>query len=371
MKIGILTLPFHTNYGGIIQAYALQTVLKNMNHEVYIINRNIFELPKNKKLIIYAKRFLKKIFFNRGEIIFLEKKKYKEYLMLSVNIRQFVDTYFDNIINVKDYSEVKNKFDAIVVGSDQIWRALYLNPIENGYLKFSEKWKIKRISYATSFGSDVWSYTPLQTQNCKTLIKKFDAVSVREKSGVELCEKYYNINATHVLDPTMLLPVKHYISIINHCKNKDKIAGELFAYILQHNDLTDSYLNRISNILKYKPYYASTDRRDVELEKRKTVKMETWLNQFYGAKIVITDSFHACVFSILFKKPFYVLLNNDGNERISSLLKMFDIENRIITNTNFLDEQKLNSEIDWNHVEEVLESQKKQSLDFLHNSLRN
>lgn len=364
MRIGILTLPLHTNYGGIIQAYALQTILQNMGHEVCIINKDIFSLSISDKIIINLKKAIKNIFLGRKEVLFLEDRRKKEYKFIGKNILEFVDTNL-NLINVKEYIDVPQTFDAIIVGSDQVWRAQYMNPIENAFFKFAEKWNVKRISYAASFGGSEWKYSSVQTENCKKLVNQFNRVSVREESGVQLCRDYLKIEATHVLDPTMLLPIDEYINIIEQVKDKKEIKDGLFAYVLNYQDTISLSIDKVSKILNIAPFYASTDRRDVQLEKRKTLKMGDWLNCFYKARFVVTDSFHACVFSILFKKPFLVLLNNDGNERIYSLLKMFNLEDRIINSVEEISKQILSAEINWLRVTEMLEEQKSKSIDFL------
>ena len=81
-----------------------------------------------------------------------------------------------------------NDFDAFIVGSDQVWRRLYMPDIYREYLSFAEGWNVRRISYAASFGTEEWEYSPLETTECRRLLQKFDAVSVREASGVSLCK---------------------------------------------------------------------------------------------------------------------------------------------------------------------------------------
>lgn len=90
---------------------------------------------------------------------------------------------------------------------------IFFSKIENAYLDFAKEWKIKRIAYAASFGTEEWEYTGEQTNNCAALLKKFNAVSVRESSGVQLCSDNFGVKAEHVLDPTMLLCKEDYIKL--------------------------------------------------------------------------------------------------------------------------------------------------------------
>ena len=209
MRIGILTLPLHTNYGGILQAYALQTVLERMGHEVVV-----FDTPKNKVLEILG-RFFHKLFALNLINSFVNKHDNLLKAIISRKITSFVRKNI-NLKKVRGFGSLReDDFDAIVVGSDQIWRAVYFprwleQPLDNAYLSFTNGWNIKRISYAASFGTDEWEYTDKQTGICRECIKEFDAISVREESGVDLCKKYFGVNAQQVLDPTMLLDSVDY-----------------------------------------------------------------------------------------------------------------------------------------------------------------
>jgi hypothetical protein len=364
MKTALLTLPLHSNYGGILQAYALQEALKRMGHEAILIKENSrFQFPLWK----YPKRVLCKYILRKKDSIdvFYEQKREK----LGQNTRIFIDKN----IQTKDFLQVKkNKkdFGAIIVGSDQIWRPKYYKNIEKAYLSFAKNWKIKRIAYAASFGTDEWEYTDKQTENCKNLLKLFDAVSIREKSGVELCKKHFDINAVQVLDPTMLLDVSHYISLIEKEK-VEKSMGNLFVYVLNKNKVADKIEQEISSTLNLIPFYSSTDSVKALIADRKTTKVENWLRSFYDAEFVLTDSFHACVFSILFNKPFVVYGNSSrGLSRFDSLLQLFNLENREISTGAINLEQILNSPVNWSKVNKIIEEQREISNLFLTNSLK-
>lgn len=205
MKIGILTLPLHTNYCGILQAYALQTTLERMGHDSRVIQRQW------RKQIVWwkyplqiLKRCISRYILGRNSSIFSEIKWNKNQAVIERNTQKFVDTHI-NTHQIKQISDIKETdFDAIVVGSDQIWRPkyyrLHYKYIEDVFLSFAAKWYIKRIAYAPSFGTDEWEYCQVETQKCRNLLQKFDAVSVREQSGVALCEKY--LGRKDVVHPT-------------------------------------------------------------------------------------------------------------------------------------------------------------------------
>lgn len=336
MKIGILTLPLHTNYGGILQAYALQTVLERMGHKVVVIDTpNVKSMPS---FLAMGKRIAKRALGKRVEI-FLERRHNREYPIISQYTQPFIDKY----IHRKEISSLhelrKENFDTIVVGSDQVWRPLYFTSlfktnIRNAYLAFAGEWNIKRIAYAASFGTDNWEYTPEQTKTCGELLKLFDAVSVREESGVQLCKEHFGVEAQHVLDPTMLLDKEDYMHLIE-AAGTPKSKGTLLNYILDETPEKRTLMEQIAKNKRLIPFRVNSkvEDRTAPLEERIQPPVEQWLRGFYDAEFVVTDSFHACVFSILFNKSFVVIGNKErGMARFSSLLKLFNIESRIIVN---------------------------------------
>ena len=360
MRIGILTLPLRTNYGGILQAYALQAVLINMGHEAFLIrDKDQYELPLWKKPFSYVKRFIYKYILRKKKSldIFHEQK---------IPTRIFIDTH----IQSKKMLYVKNNhknIDAIIVGSDQIWRPTYYHKnIERTYLSFAKKWDIKRIAYAASFGTDEWEYTETQTEKCKNLLKLFNAISVREESGINLCKEYLDANAVQVLDPTMLLDVSHYISLIEHAQT-EKSSGNLFVHVLENNEIIKRMEQVIRDTLHLVPFYNGTD----YIQIGKITKTETWIRSFLDAEFILTDSFHACIFSILFNKPFVLYGNKDrGLSRLDTLLKLFNLENRLVASETLNLQKIIDIPINWNEVNEILKKQKEISNQFLINSLQ-
>ena len=340
MKIGILTLPLHTNYGGILQAYALQTVLERMGHQVVVFNhKRQFFFPLWKLPLSYAKRILKKYFLGRKDIrVFAEHYQKREYAIISQRTQKFIDTYIHSYY-VKSFRSLSVvDFDAIVVGSDQVWRPKYFtylfnSNIQNAFLSFARKWNVKRVSYAASFGTDDWEYTIEQTKVCTDLIKFFDLVTVREESAIKLCKDKLGVDALHVLDPTMLLTKDDYIQLFE-VANTPKSAGNLLTYILDETSDKLELINQLSKEKGLIPFSVNSriGNTHISAEDRIQPSVETWLRGFYDAEFIITDSFHACVFSIIFGKPFVVIGNEErGMARFKSLLKMFGLEKCLIS----------------------------------------
>lgn len=377
MRIGILTLPLHTNYGGILQAYALQTVLERMGHEVVVLDTpNKMPLPPFKDIPkCFLKRIVKKL-LGRNQKIFYEYYQSKKVIpVVTQNTQRFINSYIHRK-EIRNFKELNEKsYDAIVVGSDQVWRPLYFIPgwrwqeIENAFLSFASKWNIKRLSYAASFGTEDWEYTDQQTRRCKALLQVFDAISVRETNGVTLCKKYFDIDSVHVLDPTMLLNEVDY-SIFFQKANTPKSNGTLLNYILDENEKKRALIMHVANQKCLRAFSVTNPHENDEtkpLNERIKPSVEKWLRGFYDAEFVITDSFHACVFSILFKKQFVVVGNKErGLSRIESLLQCFGIENRIVEDSARVMRLPL---IDYDMVYVKLEKYRKKSLEFLNVAL--
>ena len=376
MRIGILTLPLHTNYGGILQAYALQTVLERMGHEVVVFDTpNKCPLPPLWKLpLSFAKRILLKS-MGRIDRIFIERYNNRVYPVITKEIQPFIDEKIHRKV-FANFSKIgAREFDAIVVGSDQVWRSIYFVPmwlgfpIENAYLSFTKGWNLKRISYAASFGTDKWEYNEEQTLHSREALQMFDAVSVREENGVKLCKQYFDVDALHVLDPTMLLDVNEYIELFKQ-KQTPKSKGNLLNYVLDETDEIESLIKKVASMKKMVPFAVNNPYEGDNtkpLNQRIKPSVEAWLRGFYDADFVITDSFHACVFSIIFKKQFIVIGNKErGMARFESLLKMFGLEERLVDEK--VDVNNLYP-IDYDKVYNLYGQLKERSLHFLSENL--
>lgn len=226
------------------------------------------------------------------------------------------------------------------------------------------------MSYAASFGTDKKEYSDAQIEECRKLIQMFDAVSVREKSAVKQCRKYFNQSASHVLDPTLLLSVDDYIGLFK-ISSVEKSYGSLLTYVLDSSELMTKYIRDIAQEKKLEPFnvnnpYEYDDSRP--LQGRIKPSVEKWLKGFYDAKFVITDSFHACVFSIIFHKQFVVVGNKKrGMSRFESLLEMFGLKDRLV---NIGDDISSLSKIDYAVVDKIYDALEKESKSFLFNALK-
>lgn len=379
MKIGILTQPLHKNYGGLLQNYALQQVLKGMGHEVETIDHS-FSIK-----ISWVHQKLSKIKARLLHILFPKRYKSVKYLptakeikIIRANTNYFIEKYISRttiLQSIQEFDDIakSNKYDAYVVGSDQCWRPGYNGSfLLEMFLSFAEnQTNVKKIAYAASFGTDEWEFTPERTIQCAALIKKFDLITLREASGIELCKKHLGVDATHVLDPTMLLNKEDYIKLVENEKEPQS-KGDLFYYILDPSDEKKTLIKDIAaknglTPFTVMPKYQAENRTKEDVKKRIEdcifPSVTSWLRGFMDAEMVVVDSFHGAVFSIIFNKPFWVIANAErGNARFESLLGLFGLEDRMISLGEEVDWKK---EIDWKRVNDIRQKEKERSLGLL------
>lgn len=377
MRIAIITLPLHTNYGGILQAYALKKTLEGMGHEVDVIDRETkFVAPPSWKMpFIYMKRmFLNTVKFGKGPEVFRENRITAELPVVGKELIGFTKEQIGPRV-IKKYSDLKmGEYDAYIVGSDQVWRPKYFGNIEDAYLKFTSSWNVKRISYAASFGTDQLEYEYQQLEACSRLLNRFDAVSVRERSGVTLCDEWLDYEgAQHVADPVMLLDKDTYSSIAAAADARPS-DGKIMLYILDRTPQKQAVINRVSLWFEDNVHDASVNPfdRNIPLEKRAVPSMEEWLSCFEDAPFIVTDSFHACVLAIIFHKPFIVLGNQGrGLSRITSLLEYFGLESRLVHGMDPDDESDYYlTGIDWDDVDKRMNAFVQESRNFLVRALK-
>lgn len=379
MKIAILTQPLKSNYGCVLQAYALQTVLGRMGHDVEIIKRE-YPKPSLRVRLKNILRFVHTLFFKYvyGKSYLVLSNPFKiEYTYLPIsNVYQFIYSYIkqSRAIYTTDeldkYFKVKD-FDVYIVGSDQVWRPRYSPCIANYFLDSkSIAVNAKRIAYAASFGTSEWEYSKEQTILFSNLAVKFDSISVREDSGIKLCEEFLKVKAVHVLDPTMLLNISDYISLIDKI-NVDKNEIAIACYILDDTEEKRSIISEVAAYFDTIPFYSNPH---IVSNNYVQLSIEEWLNTFRRAKFIIVDSFHGCVFSILFQKPFIVIGNKArGISRFESLLKMFNLQYRMVMSVDdFIDrkEKLLTNAIDYEYVQSVIIEERKKSISFLKDSMK-
>lgn len=383
MKIGILTQTLHNNYGGLLQNYALQQILIGAGHTPCTIDHDrTVRVSALRLMSRKTKAYVKQLLFPNRSVVYVPNKK--EEAAISKYTEYFIDKYICRTKRLETHEGFQdvaksNDFQAYVVGSDQCWRPRYNKCfLKEMFLNFVEgQDDIKRIAYAASFGKDEWNLAPKTMAECARLAKKFDLITVREKSGLQLCREHLGVEAKHVLDPTMLLSKADYIKLIEE-EHEPQCSGTLFYYILDPEEAKSRLVKNVANQTGLVPFTVMPlcprgyrTRKDVKKQIEKCIypPVTSWLRAFMDAEMAIVDSFHGMVFSIIFNKPFWVIGNKRrGMSRFTSLLKEFGLENRLVE-VDQLHKIDLQMPIDWKRVNQLKEKCVKESSSLLYDAL--
>jgi len=387
MKIGILTQPLQTNYGGLLQNYALQQVLIHMGHEPETI---LYEDQKKKMTFVSRLSYIKRFLLHSINPKWFKGTKYvpinNERAYIRQNTQAFIEKYIRKTDVLKSHEDFislvdKRKYQTYVVGSDQCWRPKYNKTfLREMFLGFAEEAKgLKRVAYAISFGTSEWEMNRKNTQECARLAKMFDLITAREVSGVDLCIEKFGVKAKLVLDPTLLLTKEDYINLLE-VENTSASDGNLFYYLLDADKSKIAAVNAVGEKLRLKPFKVMPEFKGDSITKE-IIKhhfddcvfppVTTWLRAFMDADMTIVDSFHGMVFSIIFNKPFWVIGNKKrGMSRFTSLLGLFGLGNRLIS-VDELANVDISEPINWDKVNGKIEEMKIVSLEILEKAFNN
>lgn len=371
MKVGILTMRYRKNYGGVLQAYALMKVIESMGYEVEHINFKYSSSDNVHPLVSirnFTTKILKAIGFRKTEKVIKAVKSRRELPNEHVEaITHFKQNYlrYSREVDNDNIHKIVNDYDCIVVGSDQVW-----NNVEGKrlfyYFDFKNEYNGKRIAYAPCA---VFSNTPWYNKKklCR-LLHKFDAIGVRDNTTAELVNNVSGLNPTIVLDPTCLYDFREF------AEAKPLVDGDyIFAYILG-SELKGGHKNIISNICqKYGDMKVvaaiipdiCTDVEQFADQVMYNVMPSDWVNLVANSKFVYTDSFHGCMFAMKFHKQFFAYYRDASRaSRLVDIKTFYNLANIFQSG----DEYNIN-DVDYSRVDEVLNVNKVHSLDFLKNSI--
>lgn len=359
-KVGILTLPLHKNYGGILQAVALYKHLESIGFHPTLIQKMTFK-PLWKRLATLALEAIPGQNIKNIRRNYLDRRRHQPFINSQIKIKTKKIHSHSQLTKIIE----KENFDSVIVGSDQVWRFDYIDDghYSTYFLDFLNNEKTRKISYAASFGKDHWQ-SPKDISNVRRHLSKFNSISVREDTGVNICKNTFNrSDCIQTLDPTLLIDSKFYKSIIP-TNSGNSIDNYLLSYILDSNQLKEETTKSIHLALDKK-----IPRRDLTMDSPATVP--EWLQAFENAAFVVTDSFHGMVFSIIFNKSFIVLINDDrGRTRFDSLLRLLNLQGRILEKkSDQTIEEIINKEIDYKSVNLQINHLREASEEFLENSI--
>ena len=359
MNVGIVTQPLVANYGGFLQNYAMQKALEKIGcNPITLDIETHLNTSYSGYLRYIASLFVKRTFKGGTQSYphYWQKrpKVFDDFVKKNIKATSKVKKYSGNL--VKDY-----QLDCLLVGSDQVWRPKFNVFPEDMYLAFASDKQVRRVAYAASFGVDNWEYGAKLTETCRILAQKFDAISVREVSGIGLCKEHLQVDATKVLDPTLLNDATLYNEL---CKIIPKTEEKYVAiYALGLSGKAKQEIEKFAQANGMSTKFFTLD-ADFNLT------VPEWISMIRDASFVITDSFHGTAFSIIYNKDFYSIINKSrGTSRFESILKDFGLNGRLLDSTQPVFPKEKET-IDWQKVNEKREEMKKTSMAFLCKALQ-
>lgn len=351
--IGLMGMWYGANYGSVMTYYALHTVLTRLGYSVLMIDKQSvetkgfeFELDDTSHARVFA------------------KKHYK---------------HFASTLAVDEMKLLNRYCDTFLMGCDQVWNFFIAKSYGlNYYFDFVEPTK-KRISYASSFRHDV-SFTPLEkVADVTRELHNFDAISVREKSGVNVLKNEFGIEGTQVLDPVFLLGEEDYSELMKE-SDLDIKEKYMLSYILNPSDEIRESLLKISkeknlkliNILDGNPNKFPNFKKQLNLPNTvENITTQDWLYYISHAECVVTDSCHGASFSVIFGTPFVMLSNqNRGTARFDSLAELLNIRERLFFNpVDVSEHMELLNAFDRTEIDKIINMEQKRSIKWLKTAL--
>lgn len=359
MKVGILTYHWATNYGAVLQCYALQTFLEESGHSVYVINYKPRRYDDSLYSFIKYKKFLHlRTYINR----YLQNRKREQSLAYfrtnKLNLTKRISSYLD-------IPQVITGYDAVISGSDQVLNPTFLmhgegiNRVTPTYF-LGFPFDGMKLGYALSFGCT--SYPKEETAIASKYIGGFDSIGVREKTGVDIVAAMGRRDAIVTPDPTLLMRSSFY----HHLASESSLQFER-NYI---------YSFFIRNIEERKVVINGVFSDDVVLWNNddKNYSIQSWLAKIKYSKFVVTDSFHCMVMCLKLHVPFAVVTEQKGcvdmNDRLYTLLNKMSLENIIIHNDDLYNLSNIRSiKFDWGEIDSVLDKLLIIGQDFLLNAV--
>ncbi len=304
--VGVFGVTMNPNFGGLVTYWALYEAIRSMGYTVAVIGRPINSADS--KNITHSNRFFS----------------------------QFCET--TEQIPDSRLKELNSIFDKFVIGSDQIWNYdLFKCWKESLYLDFVDDFKTK-IAYASSFGHSEHKLPKERVGQVSKYFKHFDRIGVREADGVKILKENYGVDSKHVFDPVFLVELSKYCELAQ--KSRLESDGAFVgSYIIEPNDFKLSVVKKIVehlgiknvNITDGDPQHFSRKSqwfRDRDMHIMENAEIFDWLKMIIDSEFVITDSYHAACFCIMFKKPFILLQERWALSRIESIMNIFGLHNR-------------------------------------------
>ncbi len=368
-----LSFPFELNYGCNLQGYALREAVRSLGIPADIF---VHELPPVHSFpVLRFMHFMLDMW--RMALLYVGwaprrmPSPWHWWVWSGARFRRSIGADHDALAQENAPSATDTRW---IVGSDQVWRKYLVQKKENDMSfyflgRVPEEERRRSISYAASFGTYEWEGTPEETKECARLLRQFKAVSVREHSGVRLCQELFGVSAVQMPDPTLLLLASDYEKLMEEKQPKGDGKPYVAAYLLQApadhpSALKDIAARKGLSVRNMMPSVHARLRRD-----RFPMSVGQWLRTLRDAECLVTDSFHGCIFAIIFNKPFICLGSRScGNARFDTLMETFHLESRMLEKGASAADL-METPIDWAEVNAIHDAERERGLAFLRENL--
>ena len=342
------------NYGSCLQAYATQEVFKKHNVDVEIIDY-ITPIRTKKNLLFGARNTSIHYKIGKAASIILKEMTFGRFIKKNFHLSK-------RYITDKDLKNDPPKADIYVTGSDQTWNSTYNQGIDRGFFLDFVSDDAKRISFVSSFGKE--KLDPAEVELTAHYLKRYSAISVREDTAKIIVESLGIKGPVQLIDPTLQIPGDEWVRIASKRLIKEPYLVLMLLY--QEDNHATEYARKIANEKGLKLVKISWElRKPKYIDKLLTHRSPAdFLSLFYNANFVVTNSFHGLAFSINFGKQFIVIPRNEYNSRIDSLLRLFGLNERLVSSEEAAMIQA-NTIIDYSSIEHTLSYERKRASEFI------
>lgn len=358
MKLGIVTIHNVSNYGAVLQSYALKEVIKE-KHEVKILDFDNRHVSRSLDLIRFSFSFHGLLGFGKDLCRLIPRRK----------VLAKFNRFFSSRMDLTNYNKENiSTFDGFISGSDQIWNPACVTSnnvfISEYFLTFANTEQLK-VSYASSCGA--YEFNSSELMQLQNYLKPYNSLAVREAGTCEMmCEKL-GLNVQHVLDPTLLLSKEQWLRKLGN--NNYRKGRYILLYVIKNTPLLQEVVKyfkaklNIKVILVEQGLYFSSD---ID-EHIRDAGPEDFISLFNNAEYVITDSFHGTTFSLIFNKQFLTISPGKNINRIESLLSKLNLEERIVYTADEIKNKNFNFSFD--EANKLLAVEISKSKDYLERNL--
>ncbi|BCJ94555.1 hypothetical protein acsn021_21240 [Anaerocolumna cellulosilytica] len=374
MKVGIITISSAHNYGCMLQAWGLQEYVKKLGYEVDIINLrldcidNLYKPLNLYKGLVKAKRFRKLRAFLWQNLKTKGIRAKRKYLKFEAFIAKQLHTTtcyrsYQELVDAK----VGDAYDILITGSDQVWNGAITGGLNRAFfLDFTNK-PVRKISFASSVGKTVLK--DYEKDFFQHYLENFDAIAVREESAKEMLSTLTNKSIDVVVDPTLLLEGSDFDNLK---KRPNYNRGYILVHVINADSMVRPIAEKLSKLTGLPVIHNRSDKRySNELGRFDDAGVEEFLGLIEQAAYVVTNSFHATVFAIIYRRKFFTIPHEKYPERMVHLLSMLELSNYLVKDVQDIPTNLNGLDYHYDKVYELLDIQRKHSQNILRNELEN